>query len=160
MEQIMPIEELAKQRLNALVFTVTLFIKHLMEEGVELGTVKKAIDRVWGVLGAQAAAQMKPFFSEPIDIQSIKMAAMMAETVHGIVVNHESSQSELKSEFTSCPWQDCYIALNMPNDWRLCPSSHVEFAKNMFQGLSPKANFELSQNMPNGAKTCKAKTVI
>ncbi|MBU4425124.1 MAG: hypothetical protein KKB35_00175 [Proteobacteria bacterium] len=42
MEQIIPIEECAKQRLQVLVYAYTLLVKNLMEEGVAREKVKSA----------------------------------------------------------------------------------------------------------------------
>ena len=50
MEQVIPIEECAKQRLQALVYAYSLLIKHLREEGVDREIVKRASDKVWAVL--------------------------------------------------------------------------------------------------------------
>ena len=45
MEQALPMEELANQRLNVLIYSYSLLIKNLMEEGVELDKVKRASDK-------------------------------------------------------------------------------------------------------------------
>jgi hypothetical protein len=160
MDQVMPAEELARQRLNALIFSYTLLIKHLKEEGVALEKVKKASDKVWAVLGSQVAEQMKPLFPEPVDIEAIFQAAQTAEAVHGIDVRHEVAQSEIYTEFVKCPWQEAYIALGIPEEWRLCPSGHVAFTESMYKGLNPAASYELTQDMPSGAAVCAAKTSI
>ena len=49
MEQALPVEELANQRLNVLIYSYTLLVKNLMEEGVELEKVKKASDKTWAI---------------------------------------------------------------------------------------------------------------
>ena len=160
MEQVLPVEELAQQRLNALIFSYTLLIKHLMEEGVELEKVKKASDKAWAFLGAQAAVQLRPLFPEPADIEAIYQSGQIAQAVHGIEVRDEVAQSEIYTEFVKCPWQDAYIALGIPEEWRLCPSGHVAFTESMYEGLIPDAKYELYQNMPGGAAVCTAKTTI
>ena len=160
MEQVMPIEEIAKQRLNALVYSYTLLVKHLKEEGVALAKVKSASDKVWAALGFQAAEQMKPFFTEPVDIEALRMAGAMAETIHGIEVKEKTTPKEIHTEFVKCPWQDAYIALGIPEEWRLCPSGHFAFTESMYKGLNSGARYELAKNMPSGAKACEAKTTI
>lgn len=160
MEQIMPVEQIAEQRLNALIFSYTLLIKHLMEEGVELDKVKKASDRVWAVLGTQAAEQIKPLFEAPATIEQLGQAGSMAESVHGMEVNQEAAEQELYTEFVKCPWQDAYTALGIPENWRLCPSGHVAFTESMYAGLNPEATYELIKDMPGGAKLCAARTRI
>jgi hypothetical protein len=160
MEQVIPAEELAQQRLNALIFSYTLLIKHLKEEGVELAKVKSASDKVWAVLGSQAAEQMKPLFSDPVSIGELHQAGVIAEAVHGIEVRDEVAQTEIYTEFVKCPWQDAYIALGIPDEWRLCPSGHVAFTESMYGGLNPDAHYELTKNMPDGAAICAAKTTI
>ena len=45
MEQALPIEECAKQRLQVFVYAYTLFTKSLMEEGVDREKVKRASDK-------------------------------------------------------------------------------------------------------------------
>jgi len=68
MEQAIPIEECAQQRLNVLVNAFTLFIKNLMEEGLDRDKVRRASDRVWETLGKQAAEQLKPFMGDKVDL--------------------------------------------------------------------------------------------
>ena len=160
MEQIIPVEELAQQRLNVLIFSYTLLIKHLMEEGVELEKVKNASDKVWAVLGAQAAEQLKPLFPDPANIEAIYQSGQFAQAVHGIEVRDEVAQSEIYTEFVNCPWQDAYIALGIPEEWQLCPSGHVAFTESMYEGLIPDAKYELTKSMPGGAEICAAKTTI
>lgn len=103
---------------------------------------------------------MKPFFTEPVDIKALRLAGAMAETVHGMEVKQEVTANEFHAEFLKCPWQDAYIALGIPEEWRLCPSGHVAFTENMYKGLTPGARYELSRNMPSGAKSCAAKATI
>ena len=57
MEQTIPIEECARQRLQVMVWAYTMFTKNLMEEGVERDKVKNASDKVWAAPGEQAAGQ-------------------------------------------------------------------------------------------------------
>lgn len=160
MEQVIPGEELAKQRLNALIFSYTLLIKHLKEEGVERAKVKRASDKVWAVLGSQAADQMKPLFPEPVNIEALHQAGQIAEAVHGMEVRQEVAQTEIYTEFVKCPWQDAYIALGIPEEWRLCPSGHVAFTETMYAGLNPDAKYSLTKDMPTGAAVCAARTWI
>lgn len=49
MEQALPIGELARQRLNAMVYAFSLFTKNLMEEGLEKEKVRRASDKAWGI---------------------------------------------------------------------------------------------------------------
>ena len=155
MEQILPIEECAKQRLQVLVYAYTLFTKSLMEEGVDREKVKIASDKTWAILGQQAAGELKPMFGDSINIEALQQAGAIAESIHGIEVNTEIAGNELKTEFTSCPWNDAFTALGVPEDWRFCASGHSAFAENMYKGLSPNATFQLPQNMPAGAKACE-----
>ena len=131
-----------------------------MEEGVDIEKVKSASDKVWATLGAQAAEQLKPFFSEPADIEAIYQSGQIAQAVHGMEVRDEVAETEIYTEFVKCPWQDAYIALGIPEEWRLCPSGHVAFTESMYAGLIPDAKYELTRSMPGGAKMCAAKTTI
>ena len=156
MEQVIPIEECAKQRLQVLVYAYTLLVKNLMEEGVAREKVKSASDKVWTILGAQAAEQLKPILGETINIEALQQAGAIAENVHGIEVNTKITENELQSEFIKCPWQDAWIALDVPKDWRLCASGHLAFAETMFNGLNPKATFKMTKNMPAGDQICES----
>ena len=160
MEQGLPIEELANQRLNVLVYAYTLLVKNLMEEGVELEKVKSASDKVWAILGQQAADQMKPIFGESVNIEALQQSGKMAASVHGIEYSEEITENEILSEYVKCPWQDAYLALNMPSDWRVCPSGHLAFTENMFNGLNPNTTFKLTKNMPSGDQTCEGVTTV
>jgi len=160
MEQGLPIEELANQRLNVLVYAYSLLVKNLMEEGVELRKVKKASDKAWAILGQQAAEQMKPIFGETVNIEELQQTGKMAASVHDIEYSDKITENEIKSEYVKCPWQDAYIALNMPKEWRLCPSGHSAFTENMYKGLNPKATFELTKSMPSGGQLCEGITAI
>ena len=135
MEQVIPIEECAQQRLQVLVYAYSLLVKHLREEGVDREKVKRASDKVWAVLGQQAAA--------------------IAETVHGIEANQKMAENQLQTEFVKCPWQEANIDLDMPDDWRMCPSGHLAFTETMYKGLDPKAAYKLTKSMPAGDQICE-----
>ena len=156
MEQVIPIEESAKQRLQVLVYAYSLLVKHLKEEGVDREKVKRASDKVWAVLGQQAAAQMKPILGETISIETLQQAGAIAEAVHGI----EITENQLRTEFVKCPWQEANAALDMPEDWRMCPSGHVAFTETMYKGLDPKAAYKLTKSMPAGDQICEGVTSI
>ncbi len=57
-------------------------------------------------------------------------------------------------------WQDAYIALDMPSEWRLCPSGHSAFTETMYKGLNPNANFKMIKNMPSNDRICEGVTSI
>ena len=160
MEQIIPIEECAKQRLQVLVYAYTLLVKNLMEEGVDLEKVKKASDKTWAILGQQAAEQMKPLFGETVNIEAIQQSGAIAASVHGIEFSEKVTGNMIQSEYTKCPWQEAYIALDMPNDWRLCPSGHSAFTESMYKGLSPNATYKMTKNMPSGDQVCEGTTAF
>ena len=155
MEQALPIEELAKQRLNALVQSYSLFSKCLMEEGVDREKAKRASDKAWGILGEQVGQQMKTLLAQAEKGVAIKQAATMAESVHGIQTNQELKEKEIRTEFVKCPWQEAAEAMEIPRDWRFCPSGHSAFAVNMFKAMYPDASFQLIRSMPMGDKTCE-----
>ena len=82
MEHALPVEELANQRLNVLIYSYALLVKNLMEEGVDIEKVKKASDKTWSILGQQAAEQLKPLFGETVNIAAIQQSGQMAANVH------------------------------------------------------------------------------
>lgn len=155
MEQALPIEELARQRLNVMVQAYSLFIKNLMEEGIDRGKVKRASDRVWSILGEEVGQQMKTMFAQAEKGVAIQQASAMAENVHGIEAKQETKENQLKTEFLQCPWQDAAESLGLPQDWRLCTSGHSAFAEKMVGTMYPGASFELSKSMALGDKTCE-----
>ncbi|MBW2468238.1 MAG: L-2-amino-thiazoline-4-carboxylic acid hydrolase [Deltaproteobacteria bacterium] len=160
MEQALPIEELANQRLNVLVQAYTLLVKNLMEEGVERDKVKRASDKVWAIMGQQAAEQMKPMFAETKNIEVLQQTGQIAASVHGIEMNDTSDEKQIQSQVVKCPWQEANLSLDMPDDWRMCPSGHRAFTENMYKGLIPSATFELTQNMPAGDQICATRASI
>ena len=155
MEQVIPIEECAKQRLQVLVYAYSLLVKHLREEGVDLEKVKKASDKVWTVLGQQAAEQMKQVLGETINIETLQKAGAIAENIHGIEANQKLSENQIHTEFVNCPWHEANLVLDMPEDWRMCPSGHTAFTENMYKGLDPKAAYKLTKSMPAGDQICE-----
>ena len=160
MEQVIPIEECAKQRLQVLVYSYSLLVKHLREEGVDREKVKNASDKVWAVLGHQAAEQLKSILGETINLESLQQAGAIAETVHGIEANQNMAENQLQTEFVKCPWQEANIDLDMPDDWRMCPSGHLAFTESMYKGLDPKAAYKLTKSMPAGDQTCEGITSL
>ena len=160
MEQALPAEEMANQRLNVLIYSYSLLVKNLMEEGVDLEKVKKASDKTWAILGQQAAEQMKPLFGETVNIEAIQQSGAMAASVHGIEFSEKVTENMIQSEYTKCPWQEANIALNMPNDWRLCSSGHSAFTESMYKGLSPNATYKMTKNMPSGDQICEGTTAF
>lgn len=155
MEQTIPIEECARQRLQVMVYAFTMFTKNLMEAGVDREKVKNASDKVWAVLGEQAAGQLKPLFGDEINISSLGQAGAMAEEVHGIEVTREASESEIHTKFMKCPWHEAANAMDMPEDWRFCASGHAAFTTSMYNGLDPRASYELPKAMPDGDAYCE-----
>ena len=131
-----------------------------MEEGVDIKKVKKASDKTWAILGHQAAEQLKPLFGETVDIAAIQQSGQMAASVHGIELSDKTTENKIQSEFKKCPWQDAYIALDMPKAWRICPSGHFAFAESMYNGLNPGVTFKLSKNMPSGDNICESTTTF
>jgi len=160
MEQAIPIEECAKQRLQALVYAYMLFTKSLMEEGVDREKVKRASDKAWAIMGQQAAGQLKPILGETINIEALHQAAIIAENVHGMEVKTTTAENTLQQMFISCPWNDAHTSLGIPKDWRFCASAHVAFTENMYKVLNPNATYKLSQNMPAGDPMCEGITSI
>jgi hypothetical protein len=158
MEQALPVEELANQRLNVLIYSYTLLVKNLMEEGVELEKVKKASDKTWAILGQQAAEQMKPLFGETMNIEVLQQSGAMASSIHGIEFSEKVTENTIQSEYVKCPWQEAYIALDMPSDWRVCPSGHLAFTESMYKGLFPNATYKMAKNMPSGDQICEGTT--
>jgi hypothetical protein len=126
MEQTLPIEECARQRLQVMVYAFTMFTKNLMEEGVDRDKVKNASD-----------------------------TGAIAEEVHGIEVTREASEHKIRSKFIKCPWHEASSAIEMPEDWRFCASGHAAFTGSMYKGLDPGASYELPKTMPEGAAFCE-----
>ena len=160
MEQSIPIEECAQQRLNVFVNAFTLFIKNLMEEGLDRDKVRRASDRVWETLGIQAAEQLKPLMGDKIGLKELRQAGQIAEDIHGMEVTAEISGKKMNTNFKRCPWQDALIAHSVPEDWRMCASGHSAFVQKMYSGLHPAATYKLEEDMPGGASICKAVTTL
>ena len=131
-----------------------------MEEGVDLEKVKKASNKTWSILGQQAAEQLKPLFGDTVNIEALQQSGQMAASVHGIELKEEVTENRIQSEYKKCPWQDAYVALDMPSDWRICPSGHLAFTESMYNGLNPNAAYKLTKNMPSGDKICESTTTI
>lgn len=160
MEQAIPIEECAKQRLSMMVNAFTLFIKNLMEEGLDRDKVRRASDRVWEALGNQAAEQLKPLMGDKVDLEGLRQAGQITESIHGIGANAKIAGKQMDTEFTSCPWQEALKAHAIPEDWRMCASGHSAFVQSMYSGLHPGAVYKLKENMPAGARICKGVTTL
>jgi len=160
MEQALPAEELANQRLNVLIYSSSLLVKNLMEKGVDLEKVKKANDKTWAVLGQQGAEKLKPLFGKTVNIGALQQSGAMAASIHRIEYSEKVTKNNIQSEFAKCPWQEAYIALDMPSDWRVCPSGYLAFTKSMYKGLNPNATYKLTKNMPSGDRICEGTTAI
>lgn len=158
MEQTIPVEECAKQRLHVLVNAYTLFVKHLMEEGLDREKVKRASDKAWAVLGQQAAAQLKPAFGDQITVDHLKQVALIAESVHGIEASHDISGNQIQSRYHKCPWQEAVAAHSLPEKWTLCVSGHAAFTENMYRGLKPSAAYKLIRSTAAGDEICEGTT--
>jgi hypothetical protein len=160
MEQALPMEELANQRLNVLIYSYSLLIKNLREEGVALDKVKRASDKVWAALGQQAAEQLKPLFGDTVDIEGLNQSGAIAASVHGIEFNQDIGDGKIQTNYTKCPWQEANIALDTPADWRLCQSGHTAFTESMYKGLIPSAQYSMPKTMPGGDQICEGVTAI
>jgi len=160
MEQAIPIEECAKQRLNVLVNAFTLFIKNLMEEGLDRDKVRRASDKVWETLGTQAAEQLKPFMGDKVNLEGLRQAGQITESIHGIEADAKIAGKQMDTEFTNCPWQEALKTHAVPEDWRMCASGHSAFVQSMYSGLHRGAVYKLKENMPAGARICKGVTTL
>jgi len=160
MEQALPVEELANQRLNVLIYSYSLLVKNLMEEGVALEKVKRASDKTWAILGQGAADQMKPLFGETVNIEALRQSGAMASSIHGMEISEKVTEKTIQSEYAKCPWHEANIALDMPNDWRLCLSGHAAFTESMYKGLNSNATFKLTRNMPSDDRICEGVTSL
>jgi hypothetical protein len=160
MEQALPIEELAQKRLDALIYSYSLLVKNLKEEGVPLETVKKASDKTWAMLGHNTAMQLKPIFGEDVNIDNLKQSGMMATGVHGMEMTEKIEGNTIRTEYTKCPWQEANTALDIPEDWRICQSGHAAFTDAMYKGLVPGAGYKLTKTMPAGDNICAGTTTI
>jgi len=155
MEQALPIEELARQRLNAMVYAFSLFTKNLMEEGLEKEKVKRASDKAWGTLGDQAGEQLKALLGGAEKIVAIQQAGAIARSVHEIEAKVEAKENEVRTEFSKCPWQEASESIGLPQEWRFCPSGHAAFAERMLKTLFPDVSFKLTKSMPTGDPVCE-----
>jgi len=155
MEPIIPIEEVANQRLSVLVNAYTLFMKNLLEEGVDLEKVKAASDKAWGPVGIEAGKQINALFADAPLQDAVFTSGSIASAVHGMEVQEEQSESEKHVEIQKCPWHDAAEALNMPKEWRLCLSGHKAFTTNMLDMISPDATFKMTKSLPSGDTTCQ-----
>ena len=155
MAPVIPIEEVANQRLNVLVNAYTLFINNLKEEGVDLEKVKAASDKTWGVLGIEAGRQMKALFKDAPIKDAVFTSGSIASAIHGMQLKEELAESEKRVEVQKCPWHDAAEALNIPREWRLCMSGHSAFSANMLKTISPETTFEMKRNLPAGDAVCE-----
>ncbi len=160
MEQIIPIEEVANQRLNVLVNAYTLFSKNLLEEGIDLDKVKAASDRTWGALGIEAGKQIKALFADAPIQDAIFTSGSIASAIHGMQIKEEKKESQKRVEVEKCPWHDAAEALNMPKEWRFCASGHKAFSTNMLKEISPSANFEMTKDLPSGDAICEESVTV
>jgi len=160
MEQIIPIEEVANQRLSVLVNAFTLFSKNLLEEGLDLEKVKAASDRTWGALGMEAGKQIKALFADAPIQDAVFTSGSIASAIHGMQVKEEKEESQKRVEVEKCPWHDAAEAFNMPKKWRFCTSGHEAFSTNMLNEISPSATFGMSKNLPSGDAICKETVTV
>jgi hypothetical protein len=160
MEQGLPIEELAKQRLNVLVNAYSLFIKNLMDQGFDREKVKRASDKVWSMIGDRAGEQMKSIFGEAKNTDVAQQVGAIPYGVHGIEVKTEVKENEIRSECFKCPWRETYESIGLPKEWRFCSSGHVAFAERMFKALNPKISVKMTKSMPMGDSVCEIVTSL
>lgn len=155
MEQALPAEEMAKQRLQVLVSAYTLFVSNLKEQGVDLERVKAASDRTWAALGTEAGRQLRELFADAPVREAVFASGSIASAVHGMEVREEQDQNQKHVTVQACPWHDAAEALNMPREWRLCKSGHEAFTTAMLKGISPDVAFEMSKALPHGDTACE-----
>ena len=138
-----------------MVYAYSMFIKNLMEEGLDREKVKSASDNVWRTLGVQAGEQLKPLLGQAEPIAAIQQAGAIAINVHGMESRVEASENRVRTEFTICPWQEASESLGIPEDWRFCSSGHATFAEHMQKTLNPEISFKMTQTMPGGNQICE-----
>ena len=160
MEQVLPIEELAKQRLNLFVYAYSIFTKNLMEEGLDREKVKRASDKVWRILGEQAGEQMKSILGGAEGVAATQQAAAIARNVHEIEANVETTGKEIRTKSSKCPWNEAVESLGIPKEWRFCASGHAAFAEKMQKTLNPDISYRMPKSMPMGDEVCEEITSL
>jgi hypothetical protein len=150
-ERMLPVEEVAERRLALMVTTVTLLLKNLKREGVELEKVKAASDRTWRTLGEQAGAELKPLFEGTPVADMTFQSGNIATEIHGMTIRREVMQGAHRSDFLTCPWNAVADELEMPEEWRLCQSGHESFVKAMYNAINPQVSVGIDEIASQGA---------
>lgn len=154
MEELLSIEELAKQELKSMAYAYSLFVKNLMDEGFDRNKVRRASDRAWAITGMRRGAQIKSVLGTAKDIDALEKASEMAASLHGIEFRREVKEGVLHLEFVKCPWHEACESIGIPDEWKFCPTGHAAYSESMLQSINPLASFDIPKCMPNGDDLC------
>ena len=159
MEQTIQVEECAKQRLHVLVNVYTLFVKHLMEEGLDREKVKRASDKAWGRVGAAGRGPAETGLRRP-DYRRSSQAGRAHRRIRAWDSKPVMTSAAIKLNpgITSVPWQEAVAAHSLPEKWTLCVSGHAAFTENMYKGLKPGASYNLIRSTAAGDEICEGTT--
>jgi hypothetical protein len=160
MKHLLPMEEIANQRLRVLVNAYTLFVKNLKDEGVDLEKVKAASDKTWAALGVKAGQDFKEFYKDAPAKDALFTSGSIVAEIHEMQVKEEMGDIEKHVEISKCPWNEAAQAFNVPAEWRLCKSGHEAFSATMLQTIEPSARFEMSKWLTDGDHICEERVAL
>ena len=81
-------------------------------------------------------------------------------SIYEIEANFETTEKEIQTTSSKCPWNDAAESLGIPKEWRFCPSGHAAFAEKMQKMLNPDISYKMPKSMPMGDEVCEEITSL
>ena len=154
MDRMIPLEQLAEERLKIMVDAFTRYSSNLLEAGVGPETVINANEKAWAGIGRSMAVTLKPMFADKPKLFVADQLGAMAKEIYGMALQVESVPEGRRFRITVCPWRKQVQRLAIENPHRFCRSAHRSFLSALTEILAPEIAVEINDGPPGKEGGC------
>jgi len=149
MDRMIPLEQLAEERMKIMVDFHVRFSKTLLEAGVDQETVIAANAATWSQIGHQTAKALRPMFADKPGLFIADQLGAMLREMYGMIMKAESVPEGRRFRITHCPWRKRVKDLAIDNPHRFCRAGHRAFLNAIAKTLAQKMKVEMEE-VPSG----------
>ena len=144
MDRMIPLEQLAEERMKVMVDAQILNAQILIEAGVDPETVIAANEKTWAEIGRRTAEAFGPIYAGKPGLFTTDQLGAMIKEMFGIAVKAESVPEGRRFTITQCPWRKRVQALGIDVPRRYCRAAHNGFLLALTTALSPQLVVEMN----------------
>ncbi len=154
MDRMIPIEQLAEERMKIMVDAQILNARILIDAGVDPETVIAANEKTWAEIGRRTGEALKPMFGDKPGLFATDQLGAMTKEMYGMVMKTESVPEGRRFTITHCPWRKRVHDLKIENPHRFCRAAHRGFLLALTKTLNPKLAVKMDETPSGKAEDC------